>query len=63
MLLLVPSPELITCFVEGNTANFSLMGPGVESKGCSLDDWENHFGSRLLAGLAGTGKGVCATTW
>jgi len=35
MLLLVPSPELISCFVEGNTANFSLKGPCVESMGCS----------------------------
>lgn len=63
MLLLVPSPELITCFVEGNTANFSLMGPCVESKGCSLDDWEKHFGSHLIAGPAVAGKGICATTW
>lgn len=46
----MPSPELITCFVEGNTANFSLMGPCVENKGFSLDDWEKHFGSHLIAG-------------
>lgn len=63
MLLLVPSPELITCFVEGNTANFSLMGPCVGSKGCSLDDREKHFGSHLTAGPAVAGKGICATTW
>lgn len=50
-LLFVPSSELITCFVEGNTANFSLMGPCVESKGCSLDDWEKNFGSHPIAGL------------
>lgn len=54
MLLLRPSPEPITCFVEGNTANFSLIGLCTQSKGCSLDDW--HFGSYLTAM-------VCVMTW
>lgn len=59
MLLLVPSPELITCFAEGNSANFSLISPCVESKGCSLDGWEKDLGSHPIAGLAVAGKGVC----